>query len=259
MDDRYGRRYDEDDERRFSEWAPRDYEARRDRGEGPSAWRGGYERHERPGDRGFLDRAGDELRSWFGDEEAEQRRRDDEREARRREPTAQRWREGRGSWSRPDDREREWARQWGYVDRPWDRSGAYGGRQMDERARENQSGLMRDDAWVTRGPFSGRGPKGYQRSDERIREDVCDVFCEHGALDASDVEVQVIGRVVTLIGFVPTRSQKRLAEDLADSVSGVNEVHNQLRLSQSASTGLPEGFQSSGGQPGPTDWRNRAA
>jgi len=30
-------------------------------------------------DRGFFDRAGDEVRSWFGDEEAERRRREDER------------------------------------------------------------------------------------------------------------------------------------------------------------------------------------
>jgi hypothetical protein len=39
------------------------------------------ERNDRgyPDDRGFLDRAGDELRSWFGDEEAERRRRMDER------------------------------------------------------------------------------------------------------------------------------------------------------------------------------------
>lgn len=35
-------------------------------------------------DRGFFDRAGDEVRSWFGDEEAERRRRWDEREYERR-------------------------------------------------------------------------------------------------------------------------------------------------------------------------------
>jgi hypothetical protein len=35
-------------------------------------------------DRGFLDRAGDELRSWFGDEDAERRRHADEREEHRR-------------------------------------------------------------------------------------------------------------------------------------------------------------------------------
>lgn len=39
----------------------------------------GRDRYEDPNDRGFFDRAGDELRSWFGDEEAERRRRMDER------------------------------------------------------------------------------------------------------------------------------------------------------------------------------------
>lgn len=48
-------------------------------------------------DRGFFDRAGDEVRSWFGDEEAERRRRMDERSGERDE---ERW-GGR-------DRERDW-------------------------------------------------------------------------------------------------------------------------------------------------------
>src|SRR6266513_1666371 len=37
-----------------------------------SDWRGG-----RPDDRGFFDRASDEVASWFGDEEAERRRHED--------------------------------------------------------------------------------------------------------------------------------------------------------------------------------------
>ena len=41
--------------------------------------RGYRRRPEYDDDRGFFDRAGDELRSWFGDEEAERRRRWDER------------------------------------------------------------------------------------------------------------------------------------------------------------------------------------
>jgi hypothetical protein len=47
--------------------------------------RDGYDRNRAPNqdryndDRGFIDRAGDEVRSWFGDEEAERRRRLDER------------------------------------------------------------------------------------------------------------------------------------------------------------------------------------
>lgn len=36
-------------------------------------------RSQDPRDRGFFDRAGDEVRSWFGDDEAERRRREDER------------------------------------------------------------------------------------------------------------------------------------------------------------------------------------
>ena len=38
-----------------------------------------YGSYDDPRDRGFFDRAGDEIRSWFGDEEAERRRRLDER------------------------------------------------------------------------------------------------------------------------------------------------------------------------------------
>lgn len=44
-------------------------------------YRGDHYRHD--DDRGFFDRAGDELRSWFGDEEAERRRRQDEERDRR--------------------------------------------------------------------------------------------------------------------------------------------------------------------------------
>jgi hypothetical protein len=36
-------------------------------------------RYDNPNDRGFFERAGDEIRSWFGDEDAERRRRMDER------------------------------------------------------------------------------------------------------------------------------------------------------------------------------------
>lgn len=82
----------------------------------------------------------------------------------------------------------------------------------------------------TRGPFVGRGPRGYRRSDERVREDVCERFTLHGALDPSDVEVSVRGGEVMLTGTVATRAQKRLAEDIVEAVFGVVEVHNHLRV-----------------------------
>jgi hypothetical protein len=80
------------------------------------------------------------------------------------------------------------------------------------------------------GPHRGRGPKGYMRSDERIREDVNDRLTEDSWLDASNIEVRVTAGEVTLGGTVAERLDKRRAEDLADSVSGVIDVQNNLRL-----------------------------
>jgi osmotically-inducible protein OsmY len=80
----------------------------------------------------------------------------------------------------------------------------------------------------------GRGPKGYRRSDERIREDVNDRLSDDYYLDASDIEVAVSETVVTLTGTVLTRADKRRAEDIADDVSGVTNVENRLRVSQSS-------------------------
>jgi HSP20 family molecular chaperone IbpA len=80
------------------------------------------------------------------------------------------------------------------------------------------------------GRYRGRGPKGYTRSDERIREDVCDVLADHPMVDASEIEVQVKTGEVTLTGTVSSREEKRLAEDVIENLSGVKEVNNQLRI-----------------------------
>ena len=88
--------------------------------------------------------------------------------------------------------------------------------------------------WDTRrrGPFFGKGPRGYVRSDERIREDVSDRLSDDDELDASDITVTVSGSEVTLEGSVPDRHSKRRAEDISESVSGVTEVHNRLRANK---------------------------
>ncbi|HET7413939.1 MAG TPA: BON domain-containing protein [Pararhizobium sp.] len=78
----------------------------------------------------------------------------------------------------------------------------------------------------------GKGPRGYTRSDERIREDVCDLLTEDAQLDPSDVEVTVSGGEVTLDGYVSERSEKRMAEDWAEQVGGVIHVQNNLRIGQ---------------------------
>jgi osmotically-inducible protein OsmY len=78
--------------------------------------------------------------------------------------------------------------------------------------------------------FRGRGPRGYQRSDERINEDVCDRLCDDDDIDAEDIEVVVAAAEVTLNGAVPDRETKRRAEDVAEQVSGVQHVQNNLRI-----------------------------
>jgi hypothetical protein len=79
-----------------------------------------------------------------------------------------------------------------------------------------------------RGRFTGRGPKGYIRSDDRIREDVSDRLEQHGEIDATEIEVRVSNGEVTLEGTVEDRRTKRMAEDLVENSPGVKQVHNRL-------------------------------
>lgn len=117
----------------------------------------------------------------------------------------------------------------------------YRGTSGYETAREtgsSVSGWPRGGDWRSRsswdesdyGPYTGRGPRGYQRSDERIREDVCERLTRHGRIDASDINIRVANGEVTLEGSVQDRDAKRLAEDVAEDVFGVRDVNNQLKV-----------------------------
>ena len=118
--------------------------------------------------RSFLDKAADQVASWFGDQGAERRRREDEMHAGHR----------------------------------------------------------------------GRGPKGYKRSDGRIQEDINERLTEDPYLDATDIDVVVSEGDVVLTGMVMSREDKRRAERLAEDVSGVGDVQNNLRLRRP--TGVPD-------------------
>src|SRR5262245_54927123 len=80
------------------------------------------------------------------------------------------------------------------------------------------------------GRYAGLGPKGYHRSDERLREEVCERLTADPDVDASGLGVSVQSGEVTLEGNVRTRRMKRAAEDCVESVSGVQQVHNRLRV-----------------------------
>ncbi len=105
--------------------------------------------------------------------------------------------------------------------------GNYGDRGMYGRQGEFDYGTSR---YGRQGRYSGVGPQGYRRSDERIQEDINDRLTWHGQLDATDIQVEVRDGEVTLTGSVEDRRQKRFAEDVAESVSGVEDVHNQLKI-----------------------------
>lgn len=82
----------------------------------------------------------------------------------------------------------------------------------------------------------GKGPKGYMRSDERIKEDVCDALMDDNEVDASEIEVSVKKGEVTLEGTVDSRQAKRRAEQCADRCTGIIDVHNNLKISAKENT-----------------------
>ncbi|HVY82509.1 MAG TPA: BON domain-containing protein [Steroidobacteraceae bacterium] len=141
----------------------------------------------------------------------------------------------RDEWRQvPDDRGRRDERGWGggesergWWDRTKDEVRSWMGDPEAERRRR-----MDNDRAAQRQGYMGRGPKGYSRSDQRITEDVSDRLTEDWAVDASDIEVSVTGGEVTLSGTVPTREQKRRAENIAAEVLGVKDVQNNIRVRQ---------------------------
>jgi osmotically-inducible protein OsmY len=137
--------------------------------------------------------------------------------------------EGRGWWDRASDAVASW-----FGDEDAERR-----RHMDQQREQQRE-------------HRGRGPKGYRRSDERIKEDVNDRLSDDYYIDASDIEVSVQNTEVTLTGAVTSRNDKRRAEDIAESVSGVSNVENRLRVKQSgygdySTTGTSSGYGTSTG------------
>jgi osmotically-inducible protein OsmY len=266
-----------------------------------------YERWRKHGhERGWLDRIGDEVRSWFGDDEAERRRRMDMSNRQQRwgsdydrERSSRNWEEhpefggrqdvgfnrerGMSSSSYPygrsdygterygRDQEGRFGRQSGFgqsqsdfgrgstMSSDWTNRGSiygyggsmYGGQEQnrmtgsffgqDDYARQSEFGTFgggRSPQWQGQGMGSsfgsishqGRGPRNYQRSDERIKDDIHERLTRHHEIDATEIEVIVDKGEVTLQGVVDHRYTKRLAEDIAEDIFGVKQVHNQIRV-----------------------------
>lgn len=76
----------------------------------------------------------------------------------------------------------------------------------------------------------GKGPKGYTRSDERIREDLSERLAEDDEIDPGEVSIEVRDGVVTLSGSVEQRWMRYRIEDMAESCRGVTDVVDDLRV-----------------------------
>jgi hypothetical protein len=98
--------------------------------------------------------------------------------------------------------------------------------------RSNEAYLWEESGHRERHNHAGKGPKGYKRPDERITEDVHERLSDDNFLDASGIEVSVAGGDVVLTGTVTDRADKRRAEDIAESVSGVTNVENRIRVNR---------------------------
>lgn len=112
--------------------------------------------------------------------------------------------------------------------------------------KDNSRSRREGEGWGPEGPgvggqprmdYRGYGPRGYVRPDRRIEEDINDRLTDHPDLDASDISVSVQKGEVTLDGTVDSRWARRLAEDIADQVSGVSYIQNNLRVRQQAGPG----------------------
>jgi osmotically-inducible protein OsmY len=117
--------------------------------------------------------------------------------------------------------ERSYDRPRGFFGR--DRGGMFANRDDERLYRGGERGGMFG------GMHRGRGPRNFQRSDERLTDEIHQVLTFHPDIDASDIEVLVDKGIVTLRGKVEDRRSKRLAEDLCEDVYGVREVRNELR------------------------------
>lgn len=272
-------RYDWDRER------GRDWD--RDRGHGR-----GYERERGyPDERGMVSRGADDVRSWFGDDEAQRRREMDESRERqdrgwdfsdrdrnrgwgansdnaRREHGWGGSREGGGRWEhqhsdpRMHDSTRDWYDRGPNAGGIWSSNHTYGfgapnwsgapanpgaNRGFDSErqhppsfggpnyaggysgATSNQTNPAMAGGYGA-GSFAGRGPRNYQRSDDRVREDVNERLTADPRVDASDIDVRVQSGEVILSGTVDDRRTRRLAEEIIEDLPGVRDVRNELRV-----------------------------
>lgn len=88
--------------------------------------------------------------------------------------------------------------------------------------------------------YTGKGPKDWKLSDERLKERVCEVLYHSHDVDPSEMEIKVEDRVVYLSGKIRSKGMKNVAEDLIASIPGVEDVFTRLKIQNTDNFQLSE-------------------
>jgi osmotically-inducible protein OsmY len=117
---------------------------------------------------------------------------------------------------------------------------------LSQRAAQYRSGR---EGYSTTASHRGKGPKGYTRSDDRLKELICERLTDDPSIDASEISLEVTSQVVKLTGTVDDRQTKYEVEELIERCGGVKDIDNQLRVR----SGSSQSSQQMGSQGGSTE------
>jgi hypothetical protein len=94
---------------------------------------------------------------------------------------------------------------------------------------DHDTRVQGDAPTISVGSQYARAVKDDACADERLCNEICERLA-HDDYDWAEIEVHVAACEATLTGTVPTREMKYEAERVAESVRGVREVVNQIRV-----------------------------
>lgn len=114
----------------------------------------------------------------------------------------------------------------------------YGGHGIESQRRGREWNEPFGESHYGAGPglHRGKGPKGYQRSDERLKEMISERLRDDPYIDATEVTVTCQAGKLTLDGMVDSRQSKNAIEDIAEQL-GVSDVQNNLRVQRAWQAG----------------------
>jgi hypothetical protein len=88
------------------------------------------------------------------------------------------------------------------------------------------------DQYQVRKNYYGVGPKGYKRSDSKLKEEAYLLLSQDPIIDSTNIHIDVLNNVIYLKGIVDSRRDKKRAEVLVEDIFGLEDVQNQLKIAK---------------------------